>query len=123
MVGTNDLEASSRFYDIILSTIGFSKVLTAERYIGYADKNKKEEIKFYITKPFNKEKATYGNGTQISFLVDTRMLVDEFYNTALKNGAISEGDPRPRPSNNDTTYYAYFRDLDGNKICAYCEKI
>ena len=40
-----------------------------------------------------------------------------FYNLALKLGAIDEGKPGPR---HDEHYYAYFRDLDGNKICAYC---
>jgi catechol 2,3-dioxygenase-like lactoylglutathione lyase family enzyme len=122
MVGTNNLETSSRFYDIILSTIGLSKTLVTERYIGYADKNTKDKIEFYITKPVNKESASYGNGTQISFLVDSRVLVDEFYNIALENGAKSEGGPGARDPNN-TSYYAYFRDLDGNKICAYSENI
>ena len=118
MVGTNDLEASSKFYDEVLATLGLVKVELAERYIGYAQKNKLEEIEFYITKPFNKKKATYGNGTQVSFLVDTRASVDRFHAIALENGGLNEGMPGPRPSNS-TTYYAYIRDPDGNKICAY----
>ena len=52
MVGTNNLETSSRFYDIILSTIGLSKTLVTERYIGYADKKTKDKIEFYITFEF-----------------------------------------------------------------------
>jgi len=120
MIGTNDLERSRKFYDIVLPTIGLSKIITTERYIGYGDKNKNENIEFYITRPFNKEKASYGNGTQISFLVKSKLLVEKFYNTALKNGAIDEGEPGTR---SELDYYAYFRDLDGNKICAYSKKI
>ena len=39
-----------------------------------------------------------------------------FYNLALKLGATDEGLPGPR---HDKDYYAYFRDLDKNKICAF----
>jgi hypothetical protein len=39
-----------------------------------------------------------------------------FYNLALKLGATDEGLPGPR---HEEHYYAYFRDLDGNKICAF----
>ena len=37
--------------------------------LGYASKNKPDEVEFYVTNPVNKDKATFGNGTQISFLV------------------------------------------------------
>ena len=118
MVGTNNLQASSKFYEEVLAPLGLVKVESAERYIGYAQKNKLEKIEFFITKPFDKEKATYGNGTQVSFLVDSKTSVDKFHAIALENGGLNEGMPGPRPSNS-TTYYAYIRDPDGNKICAY----
>ena len=118
MIGTNNLKTSSKFYDLILLPLGLTKVFTGDRYIGYASKDKKSEIEFYITKPHNKKKATYGNGTQISFLADSKLSVNKFYDIALKNGGLDEGAPGPRPS--DTSgYYAYVRDADGNKICAY----
>ena len=118
MVGTNDLQASSKFYDEVLAPLGLIKVETSETYVGYAQQNNQEEVEFYITKPFNKEKATYGNGPQISFLVDSRKLVDSFHAIALENGGLNEGEPGPRPSDS-TFYYAYIRDLDNNKICAF----
>ena len=42
--------------------------------------------------------------------------LENFYNLALKLGALDEGKPGPR---HNEDYYAYFRDLDGNKICAF----
>jgi predicted lactoylglutathione lyase len=36
---------------------------------------------------------------------------------ALELGARDEGAPGPR---GDGFYGGYFRDLDGNKICAFC---
>ena len=116
MVGTNNLIDSEKFYNSIFLPLKLSKVLTTERYIGYAKKNNLKEIKFYVTKPVNKKPATFGNGTQISFLVDTKKVVEEFHMIGLKNGGINEGSPGIRSGD----YYAYIRDLDGNKICAYC---
>ena len=122
MIGTNDLKASSKFYDQVLVPLGLAQAEKNKTYIGYAKKNKPGEIEFYITKPFNKEKATYGNGTQVSFIADSRVSVDSFHSIALKNGGLNEGLPGLRPANS-TIYYAYIRDLDGNKICAYSNNL
>ena len=42
--------------------------------------------------------------------------VDECYHIAIKLGAKDEGKPGSRHGKD---YYAYFRDLDGNKICIF----
>ena len=117
MVGTNDLEKSSKFYDAVFIHLGLKKVSTAERMIAYAHSNDPHEVKFYITKPQNKKPATIGNGTMIALLADTNEAVDKFHATALENGAVDEGSPGKRKDGN---YYAYVRDLDGNKITAKC---
>ena len=114
MVGSNDLLASSKFYDAVFAPLDLIKVYTGKNYIGYAQKNNLKEIEFYITKPFNKEPANSGNGTQISLLANSTKAVDEFHTIALENGGTSEGTPGIRSGD----YYAYIRDLDGNKICA-----
>ena len=117
MVGANDLESSAKFYDTILKTVGMVKIYSDEKRIGYGENNE-SDIEFYITIPANKEAATYGNGTQISFLVKTRAEVDKFHEIAIANDAKNEGLPGVRPAG-ATEYYAYIRDPDGNKICAY----
>ena len=76
------------------------------------------EIEFYITKPFNKKEATFGNGTQISFITSSRVIVDRFHETGLKAGGTSEGSGGERPEGSGV-YYSYVRDLDGNKICTF----
>ena len=70
------------------------------------------------TKPFDKKKATNGNGTQVSFVTDSRHMVDNFHKTGLKAGGKSEGSGGESPPNSGV-YYSYIRDLDGNKICAF----
>jgi predicted lactoylglutathione lyase len=115
MVGTNNLGKATKFYDTLLNTIELQRVVTNEKYAGYASKEKPDEVEFYVTNPVNNEKATFGNGTQISFLVKSKDLVNNFYNTGIKLGGKDEGAPGVRSGD----YYCYFRDLDGNKICAF----
>ena len=117
MVGSNDFKKSSKFYDVILKPLKLKKIVTTERYIGYGSLNEPDEIKFYITKPRNGEPATYGNGTMITFIAETRDVVNKFYEMAISNGATDEGTPGVRE---DGDYYAYVRDFDGNKIAAKC---
>ena len=115
-LGTNDLKKSKIFYDELLKSINIINVEESDRYIGYSKKETLEKIEFYLMIPHNKQKATFGNGTMITFNIDTKEGVESFYNLALKLGATDEGLPGPR---HEHDYYAYFRDFDGNKICAF----
>ena len=117
MVGTNDLEKSIKFYDAIFVHLGIKKITTTEKYVGYGHTNEPHEVKFYITKPYNKKPATIVNGTMIALLAETKEAVDKFHKTALENGGVNEGEPGAR---SDGNYYGYIRDLDGNKITARC---
>ena len=81
-------------------------------------KNTPGKIELYIIKPYNKIPASIGNGTMIAFLAESKEIVNQFHVAGLKNGALDEGKPGPRHGND---YYAYIRDLDGNKICAYTD--
>ena len=116
-LGTNNLSKSQFFYDQLLQSINIINVVETERYIGYAKKDSLYKVEFYIMMPHNKKEASFGNGAMITFSVDSMERVSDFYDLALSLGATDEGLPGPR---HDEHYYAYFRDLDGNKICAYC---
>ena len=115
MVGTNDLDKAIKFYDHLLQVIDLKRIVTNKKYAGYSSKKEYGDIEFYVTNPVNEEKATYGNGTQISFVVDSKETVDKFYNAGIKLDGKNEGAAGMRSGD----YYCYFRDLDGNKICAF----
>ena len=115
-IGTNNLKKSSQFYDELLKTLGIVRVIQDERYVGYSKEDNLEIIEFYIMCPFDKKEATIGNGTMISFDGKTPEKVNDFHQKALKIGATNEGFPGPRHGED---YYAYIRDLDGNKICVF----
>jgi predicted lactoylglutathione lyase len=117
MIGSNDLNKATKFYDILLEVIDLKRVITNEKYIGYSSIEKPEDIEFYVTNPVNKKEATYGNGTQISFVLKSKETVDKFYNLGIKLGGKDEGAPGIRSGD----YYCYIRDLDGNKICSFAK--
>ena len=118
MVGTNSLDKAIIFYDEVLKVINLKRKETDEVCAGYTQNNGDGSIEFYVTKPANKKTATFGNGTQVSFLVSSREVVDKFHEISLKAGGTSEGSGGERPEGSGV-YYSYVRDLDGNKICAF----
>lgn len=120
MVGVGGLKRSTGFYDALLAPLGLEKVELDMVYTAYAPKIAPGDIEFYVTKPFDQNAATAGNGSMVAFKVDQRRCVDLFHQIGLENQGLDEGAPGLRPADG-TVYYAYVRDPDGNKICAYCE--
>ena len=118
MVGTNKLDAAIKFYDELLEVLGLIRVDKDEVCAGYASKNGSGTIEFYVTLPVNKKEATIGNGSQISFITNSRLAVDKFHEVGIKAGGKSEGAGGERPKGSGV-YYSYIRDIDGNKICAF----
>ena len=46
MVGTNNLDKATKFYDTLLDTIELQRVVMNEKYAGYASKEKPDEVEF-----------------------------------------------------------------------------
>ena len=118
-IGSNNLKISHNFYNKVLKPLKIKKTLTHLRYYGYSKITSPKKIELYIIKPHNKKKATIGNGTMVTFMAKSKKIVDEFYKIGIELGAKDEGKPGPRHGKD---YYAYLRDLDGNKICV-CRSI
>ena len=114
-LGTNDLSKAIAFYDQILGLIGAKQIAKTEDVVFYAFPG--SDTKLSITKPHNKETATYGNGTMLALKVNSNELVKKVYQLAMRLGSTCEGKPGPR---NDNAYFAcYIRDLDNNKIAIF----
>jgi predicted lactoylglutathione lyase len=69
-----------------------------------------------VTKPFDGNPATVGNGVMVALQARSKDAVDALHEKALELGAQDEGAPGPR---GDGFYAGYFRDLDGNKLNAF----
>jgi len=115
MIGVNDLDASRKFYDALLGSIGIGPgVANRNRYFYRSPTGT-----FAITTPINGEPATHGNGSTVGFLAQSPEQVDAFHAAGIANGGITcEDPPGPRQGSAGTMYLAYLRDPDGNKLCA-----
>ena len=114
-VGSNRLALATAFYDALLGSAGISPLF--EHPSGGRVYGREGTFCFGVLGPFDGKPATAGNGSMVAFQFDTRADVDAFHAKALELGGTSEGSPGARGPG---WWFSYFRDLDGNKLCAYC---
>ncbi|MEG3767120.1 VOC family protein [Alteromonas sp. 14N.309.X.WAT.G.H12] len=119
-LGTADLEKAAAFYDALLGTIGATRFMEEPDYFIAWSKDE-DQAALSVTKPFDQKPATVGNGVMVGIYLDTPEQVNAFYDKAIELGATCEGKPGFRPQEATSGFYAgYFRDLDGNKLNAFC---
>jgi predicted lactoylglutathione lyase len=115
-LGTNDLERAVAFYDELLALLGAGRFLEDPgTFVAWAVAPDKPAIS--VTRPWDGNPATVGNGVMVALVVDSRDKVDQLYAKAIELGGQDEGPPGVRM---EGFYAAYFRDLDGNKLNAFC---
>ena len=115
MLGANDLEASRRFYDALLGTLGIGPgVANKQRYFYRSPTGT-----FSITTPINGQAATHANGGTLGFLAQSEEQALAFHAAGVANGGTTcEDPPGYREGPAGKLYLAYLRDPSGNKICA-----
>jgi len=111
VLGTNNMEASVKFYDSLFEQTEFKLVLSNERMTYWQCEN----ITLAIAKPFNEEPATNGNGTMIGLDLGSIDEVKRLHKKAIELGGTCEGEPNQR----GPYFSAYVRDLDKNKLCLF----
>lgn len=124
MLGTNDLDASIKFYDGVMSVLGYAREDTGDSYAGYG---KKQDIGsgvncLWIGKPLNGAPASPGNGVNTALLAQSRLQVDDFFEAALNCGGTDAGKPGLRLEVHPNFYAAYVLDPTGNKLVIVCHE-
>ncbi len=114
-LGTNDLEKSCAFYDALLGMLGAERMFEGETFVAWATSPEAPSIS--VIKPYDGNPATVGNGVMVAIPVEKPEQVQALHAKALELGGTDEGAPGPRMGN---FYVGYFRDLDGNKLNAFC---
>jgi predicted lactoylglutathione lyase len=115
-LGTNDLDRAAAFYDQLLALVGAGRFMATDQFIAWTVAPDKPGLS--VTKPYDGNPATVGNGVMIALAVKEPAQVDALHARALELGGTDEGAPGPRGEGG--FYAAYFRDLDGNKLNAFC---
>lgn len=108
VLGTNNLEASRKYYDSLFEQTELNHVLSTERMIFWQC----EDFAFAIATPFDGQPATNGNGTMIGLNLGSTEEVKRLHQKAIALGGTCEGEPGQR----GPKFSAYVRDLDKNKI-------
>ena len=113
-LGTNDLARAARFYDAITAEMGTGRMMEFDSFIAWGTPGGGAGIG--LTKPFDGNPATVGNGVMVALEAKDQDQVKRIYDIALSHGGTDEGPPGPR---GDSFYAGYFRDPDGNKLNAF----
>jgi catechol 2,3-dioxygenase-like lactoylglutathione lyase family enzyme len=113
MVGTNDIEASKKFYDSVLGALGLSPgKLDAKGRVWYSS----PEGLFGISKPLDGQPASCANGGTIGFKANSPEQLAQWHAAGIANGGVTCEDP-PGIRQPSGMYLAYLRDPAGNKLC------
>lgn len=111
VVGTNDMKASTTFYDALFAQADVAPGLPQGRMTYWLGEN----FAFAVAQPFNQEPATHGNGTMLGLDVGSTDEVRRLHKLAIELGGSCEGEPNQR----GPYFSAYVRDLDRNKLCLF----
>ena len=114
-LGTNRFDEAAKFYDDLFALVGAGRIMESDRFIAWGTGMTSPAVS--IAKPYDGKPATAGNGVMVALAMDSPQKVDAVYARALELGGTDEGAPGPR---SEQFYAGYFRDLDGNKLNAFC---
>jgi len=114
-LGTNRFDEAAKFYDDLFAVLGAGRLLESDRFIAWGTGMRSPAVA--IAKPYDGNPASVGNGVMVALVMDAPEKVDLIHARALELGGTDEGAPGPR---GEQFYAGYFRDLDGNKLNAFC---
>jgi catechol 2,3-dioxygenase-like lactoylglutathione lyase family enzyme len=103
-IRVSDREASERFYDTLLGSIGIERTASGEHYTEWND--------FSLAAATPEKPVT--RGLHIGFGAPSPELVDASWRAGVAAGFESDGEPGPRPIYGDDYYGGFLLDPDGN---------
>ena len=109
-----DLEAARTFYAAVLAPLGYTKLVTRERTIGFG----KTHAEIWINLREGMPPAPSDVGAHVAIRARSAEAIQAFHAAALAHGGADDGAPGRRPYGaGPNIYYAAFaRDPDGNRL-------
>lgn len=111
-IGVADFDKASKFYDAVLGAMGIRKIMSHPDAVAYG----RVFPEFWVQTPVDGKPASVGNGTHFGFFARSKDEVHAFWDAAVANGALPDGEPGPRPHYGEPYYGCFVRDPDGHKI-------
>ncbi len=121
-MGTEEFERALAFYEPLMSLLGIAQRFCdrSRPWAGWQMPGQARPL-FVVGAPAEGGHVA-GNGQMTAFLAPSRAIVDRAHGLALAHGGSCAGAPGLRPDYHAEYYGAYFRDPDGNKLCAVCHE-
>jgi catechol 2,3-dioxygenase-like lactoylglutathione lyase family enzyme len=111
-VAVRDLQASTRFYETLLATLGMRALERRPATVGFG----KTYPDFWTNLRAAMTPVPPASGAHVCFRARTTELVDAFHAAALAASGASAGAPGLRPQHGQGYYAAFVTDPDGNCI-------
>lgn len=135
-IGVRDYETAKRFYSATLPLIGLHLVYDSTeiadqnpssddggggpRTLGFGPDAENELLNVF---EYGRHASAPGPGSHIAFNTDSRAVVDQFYEAAVRSGGKSNGAPGVRPHYGRAYYAAFVIDPDGWRLEVVCKEV
>lgn len=113
-LAVRDLEASAAFYEAALAPLGYVRLVTRPRTIGFGKTH--AEIWINLREGLPPQPADVG--AHVAIRARTPEAIQAFHAAALAHGGADDGAPGRRPygAGPNIYYAAFVRDPDGNRL-------
>ncbi|MFL6806741.1 MAG: VOC family protein [Xanthobacteraceae bacterium] len=111
-IAVRDLAASAAFYEQVLATLGYKKLVVRPLTIGFG----KTYAEVWLNHRPAMARPDGDGGVHLALRARGADVVDAFHRAALAAGGACDGPPGLRPGDSDGYYAAFVRDPDGNRI-------
>ena len=117
--GVADLGRSTAFYDAIMPALGYRRVWTSAKGVGYGLEPGKDKLALFP----REDASPPGPGFHLAFDAGSQAAVDAFHAAALDAGGTCNGPPGLRPHYGETYYAAFVIDPDGYRLEALNQRV
>ncbi len=111
-IEVRDLDAGARFYERVLTPLGYSRLVVRPATVGFG----KKYPEFWLNLRPKMSSPPADGGAHICLRAAGVDAVDAFHAAAVAAGGASDGAPGQRPEYNAGYYAAFVRDPDGNRL-------
>ncbi len=115
-IGVRDAASSKRFYDAVLSPLGYRCLSEAPGSLGYG----RDTVALWVNDAQRPVPDDHDSGLHFCFSAPTCDAVAAFHAAALGAGGKDNGGPGLRADYGEGYYAAFVVDPDGYRLEAYC---
>ena len=107
-----DLAGCAKFYEAVLATIGYAKLVARPDAVGFG----KKYPELWLNHRPAAAPVSAETGAHVALRAPSTEAVDAFHRAALAGGGTSDGAPGLRPEYSGAYYACFVRDPEGHRV-------